>query len=1587
MKTSCILFLLFIGIYAQVYAQSDACATATPLTVSTTCSSPTSGTTAGATQSLPGCVGNADDDVWYSFVATATSHVITVVPSANMDPVVQLFSGSSCSGLVSLSCMDNNFLAGGTETLTYAGLTIGSTYRIRVYHYGTGSGSGNFTICVTKGGPPPSNDACSGALPLPINTSCSTTSGSLYGATPTSSLPACSGTADDDVWYSFVATSPSHTITASTNDMIDLVFQVFSGSCGSLTSIACVDNNYTNGGTETTTLIGLSVGATYYVRVYDFYNNHPGNFSICVVGASSSVPNDEPCNALAIPTVTSACNYMEFTTIGATASMSAPTPSSCIGGSGAQIGGFSSSSGDVWFAITVPPSGNITITNKPTVNGYLSDAVMALYTGTCTNLTQITCSDDHPYPPFPTNANPTPSPNRFRPMINATGLTPGSTVYLRYWGWGTNKGKFGFCVTTGVNDDCINALYICDLNGYSASTSASFTSDRPGNMHGNNESPTGTSMTDGQNSGGPFGYYPSNNVAGPYSSPAIDVEIDNNSWIRFTAASTTVKLKVSIYDCFREAAGRSIGGIQMQIFDYTGCTASSVFTPISQFKEGWGTFTIQTIDPLVIGQDYILMVDGFAGDICNYTISAESGVKFPEITPPDPICSGAAVTLTAPPGATSYLWLHDSTTTQSITVNPATTTTYLVQVEGLCGYRQTLSVQVTVKSPFIEITTPSTTICAGGTATLTASAGATSYLWTDAANNTIGTTQTILVSPTSSSTYTIKATVNDCQASKTITINVSPPPIVSINVSPNDSICSGDTITLTASGASIYTWDNGLANGPTHALAPTSTTTYKVIGKNGTCSDSTTQKITVVAPPTINGSALVSPSNCSSNTGSISGLSASGSGITYSWEDSNNTVVSTTASASGLAPGTYTLTVTNSLGCSATSSPYTLGNTAAATVGLSSDKSAICNGGSATLTATGATSYSWDNALPSGSTNTVSPTTTTVYTVTGTDANGCTNTASLTITVNATPTSVAITPSQNGAICIGDSAITLTASGASTYSWSNGATTPAITVSPLTPTSYSVTATDGNGCSGSASYLLTVNPLPTVSADGLSVGLSNCDIANGSISGLVIGGTAPFLYSWTNASGTVVGTTLDVSGLPAGTYTLEVMDNNLCIATFGVVTVNNPPTPASPTIGADKNLLCEGETVTLTMSSTYMAGTTSDWTLPNGTTTAQMPLQINNFSASDEGNYCLSSTYLGCVSDTQCLTLSMLPAPTVQIVNSGSELTICQGSTAVLSASGATSYVWTGPNSFLWSGATVQVAPFNPINEGVYTVKGIDINGCSHTDSVFVSMLSNPILSLSSDGMLNLYCEHTQALLTATGASTYDWTGPNNFSSSGSVISIPEMTPSRAGWYVVTGVDEHGCLATDSIKLGLSIPNMPIVLDDRHVVCPGETVHFSVDLPQASAYSWVGPNGHITDLPYFTLDSVLAHDVGWYYFTAFDSIGCPQQDSIYLSVELRASCLHIPDLITPDGDNFNDTWHIPHLHYFSNVEVSIFNRWGTIIYHTSSYQNEWYGQINKNNQTVLSNTGVVPVGTYFFIMTLNDPQKTPPIKGIIDVQY
>ncbi|MEO8760874.1 MAG: hypothetical protein ABI388_06490, partial [Bacteroidia bacterium] len=835
---------LFFGLLClQTFSQSENCSSATVITPNASCVY-TSGTSAGATQSIPGCVGIADDDVWYKFTATQTSHQITVSPSASYDPVVQLFSGA-CASLVSLYCQDLTN-AGQQEVINATGLTIGNVYTFRIYHYFAGSASSTFSVCVSNPPTPPANDACASATNLSVNSICSSTAGTSYGATQ-SYTSNCNGSPDDDVWYKFTANNTQQIITVTPSANMDPVIEIFSGTCGAFTSLDCIDNNATGGG-ETGTEIGLTPGTVYYVRVFDYWSGNGGfPFSICVTGQVST--GDEPCNAINLGGVTADCNYTTFNNSSATSTSSAlaPTPSAC-GGSSPYIGGFSASSHDMWFAVTVPASGNIFITSEPNVTpSRISDGVMALYSGACGSLTQIACNDDHNYPG---------TSNDNLPYLSATGLTPGTTVYIRYWGYGTSVGNFGLCVSSPTNDACANALYICNLNGYSSNTNA-YTPDRPCNMRGDAEAGAGYVYTPGSVSQGAttFGMAGAWGVGQPYPVPpntySFDVTIDNNSWIRFTAAAASATFSVTVGNCF------SNGGIQMQIFSGTGCCS---YVPVSDFQQSASSFAL-TANSLTVGQDYYLMVDGWGGDICNYTVTANSGVQFTNITAaPSTICYGDSTKLTGPAGASSYLWSPGGQTTQVITVAPPTNMTYSCVVSGVCGNKQTLSKAITVNPlPITMINgalTQTLNICANTTTTLTASGGST-YSWSPAAglSATTGSVVTITPTATTNTTYTVTGTnASGCKSIATVSIKGLALPTFSVS-SNHPSTCSNQKDTLIAvpspAGTYTYSWSNGASTASITPTITTNTVLTVVVTNTNNCTSTISSTVNVLSLPSV----------------------------------------------------------------------------------------------------------------------------------------------------------------------------------------------------------------------------------------------------------------------------------------------------------------------------------------------------------------------------------------------------------------------------------------------------------------------------------------------------------------------------------------------------------------------------------------------------------------------------------------------------------------------------------------------------------------------------------------------------------------
>ncbi len=276
---------------------NDECVNATMLTEQTSCISTTGDVLGATTSMLPdSCntyISDSALDVWYQFVAVTSNPYITVTGSASFDAVVFLFD--ACGGSI-LGCSDAS-VNGQSETIISSGLTPSNTYYIRVYEYGNAIPlTTTFDICVFNAPPPPVNDDCANAILLSEDVSCNPVSGDVAWATESIPPDVCTtftSAQGYDVWYKFVAVTSSPLISVTGSPQFDPVVFLSSDCAGSV--IACSDTS-ANGGTELFNASGLTIGTTYYIRVYDYGNALPPTttFDICVYTAPvgiADIPN------------------------------------------------------------------------------------------------------------------------------------------------------------------------------------------------------------------------------------------------------------------------------------------------------------------------------------------------------------------------------------------------------------------------------------------------------------------------------------------------------------------------------------------------------------------------------------------------------------------------------------------------------------------------------------------------------------------------------------------------------------------------------------------------------------------------------------------------------------------------------------------------------------------------------------------------------------------------------------------------------------------------------------------------------------------------------------------------------------------------------------------------------------------------------------------------------------------------------------------------------------------------------------------------------------------------------------------------
>lgn len=535
---------------------------------------------------------------------------------------------------------------------------------------------------------------------------------------------------------------------------------------------------------------------------------------------------------------------------------------------------------------------------------------------------------------------------------------------------------------------------------------------------------------------------------------------------------------------------------------------------------------------------------------------------------------------------------------------------------------------------------PSATICAGQSITLTDLSAGTpvSWSWTlTGGSPATSTAQNPVVSYATPGTYSITlVSTNGFGSSTPSTQTISVVAAPSVSVSGSTSICSGNSATITASGASSYTWQPGNLTGTSQTFTPAATTPYTVTGSNGFCTNVKTFTITVTNTPTL---VVNSATVCSGNAAT---LTASGA-TTYTWNPGGLTGATQTFTPP---TGTNVYTVTGANGsCISTKTTSILVNATPTVNVFSLSTATICSGKSIAVNATGATSYTWNPGPLTGSSQTLSPLATTVYTINGSNTN-CTGTKLYTVTVNATPTITGVT---NPTVCVGQT-INLTSSGGGTYSWNgpmgytSGAQNPNIANATTGMAGqYSLTVTSSVGsCTSSATASVTVNALPTASLS------SNSPVCSGSTLNLSGSGGSTYLWNGPNSfSSTTQNPSINsVSSAASGTYTLVVTSAASCSASSTVsVTIAGTPTITS---SSTPTMICTGQTATITSG-----GSTGGYTItPGGITTN--PAAVNPTVST---TYTVSSTVSGCTGSA-VVSLSVSPCTGIENLSANSSLSV-----------------------------------------------------------------------------------------------------------------------------------------------------------------------------------------------------------------------------------------------------------------------------------------------------------------------------------------
>ena len=845
----------------------------------------------------------------------------------------------------------------------------------------------------------------------------------------------------------------------------------------------------------------------------------------------------------------------------------------------------------------------------------------------------------------------------------------------------------------------------------------------------------------------------------------------------------------------------------------------------------------------------------------------------------DVSCNGgtngtATVTATGGTGAYTYVWTPSGGTAATATGLAQGNYTVTIKDANNCSITKTVTI---IQPAALSATTSQTNVTCNGAATGSASVivsggtGPYAYAWAPSG----GTAAT--ASGLAQGNYTVTITdANSCVATKTVSITQ--PTVITATTTQVNVSCYGGadgSATVTATGGTpgyTYDWLPYGGNAATATGLTMKTYTVTITDANN-CT--TTKTVTITEPPVL-AATISAQTNVSCNGGTNGSATVTATGgtptYTYSWAPQGGTA----ATATGLAMGTYTVTITDAKSCVTTQTvSITQPNAITATT---SQTDVSCNGGTngtATVTATGGTgayTYVW---TPSGGTAaTATGLAQGNYTVTIKDANNCSITKTVTIIQ---PAALSATTSQTNVTCNGAatgsaSVIVSGGTGPYAYAWAPSGGTTA-TANGLVMGTYTVTITDANNCIITKTFSITEPTALTATTAHINVSCKGG--SDGSATATVSGGTGTYTYSWTPSGGTAA----TALGLVAGTYTVTIADANMCSL---VKTVNITEPDAITATVTQVNVSCKGgANGSATVIASGGTGTLTYSWAPSGGTAATATGLI-------AGTYTVTITDANNCSITQNVSITEPNALTATVTHTN---VLCNG--GATGSATATVNGGTSPYTYAWAPQGGTVATATGLITGSYTVTITDANSCVTTQSVTIT---EPTILAATSTKTDILCHGDSAgtaSVTPSGGTapyTYSWAP---YVSTDSVI---KMVP--AGTYTATITDANNCKQT--VQVTITEPTiLAITSTQKNAGCNGAadgTAKVKVTGGfGAYKYSWA-PSGGIAD-------SASGLVAGTYTVTVTDGYSCEKTHIITITEPAVLSANRTKTDVLCNGDS------------------------------------------------------------------------------------